>query len=112
MKCRRLWFQRRMVHIWLQPLQHSWQLVSASAIETEYTLAFRREARYSMEYKNAYLYLQRIGYQWWLQKFEKLEEWLDKRPGEFLSLPIYPSIHAKSAEEKGLGNFVRQWSRS
>ena len=48
----------------------TWQLTSKSSIETEYTRAFRRKARYSMEYVNAYLHLQRVGHAGWLQKFD------------------------------------------
>jgi len=86
----------------------TWQLVSESATESEFTRAFRRKARFSLEYTNAYLYLRRIGQTRWLQKFDALEEWLEQHPGEFLSLPRYPSRHAKDIGERRLGAFVEK----
>ncbi len=86
----------------------SWQLVPDSAVETEYTRAFRRKAHFSREYINAYLYMQRIGEQGWLDNFDELEAWLDQHPGDFAALPKYPSRHAKEKQEKRLSLFVEQ----
>ena len=83
-----------------------WQLIPESAVETEYTRAFRRKPGFSKEYVNAYLYLQRIELKSWLENFDNLEAWLDERPGDFVSLPRYPSSHAKTKYEKRLGQFV------
>jgi len=84
----------------------SWRLVEQGPFETEYTRAFRRKPHFSLEYVNAYLYLQRTGRKAWLEKFDSLEEWLDNHPGDFVSLPRYPSAHAKDPLEKRLGQFI------
>ena len=84
----------------------SWKLVKRGVCENEYTRALRRKPLFSREYVNAYLYLQRVGEKAWLQKFDELEEWLDKHPGDLPSLPKYPSAHAKNKEERRVGQFI------
>ena len=84
----------------------SWKLVARGPLDSEYTRAFRRKPHFSVEYVNAYLYMQRMGKRTWLHKFDDLGRWLDDHPGDFVSLPEYPSPHAKDTEERRLGQFI------